>query len=315
MPARPAFNTICDDYATRWTVAEVGDRLRGDIEFVVTKIRKNKSRYEAMASRTGVPWHVIGIIHAMEAGLSFEKHLHNGDPLSARTVQVPRARPKTGNPPFTWEESAYDALTHEEQLKGIIDWTPERIAYILECYNGFGYHRKGLPSPYLWCGTNQYVAGKYVKDGVYDEHFVSKQAGGMALLKRLHELEPDLASHTPMRTPPAAPPGAPASRETTDEHTSRPPSPETHPDDVHTEQTPRTESEAPPKPLAKSRTIWGAIAAFFAGIASFFDGVVQSVKKGLPAGFPLHWVLLGIFVLAILLIVYARWDDHVKKGK
>ena len=63
-----------------------------------------------------------GVIHSLEAGLSFARHLHNGDPLSARTVQVPRGRPLADEPPFTWEQSAADALT----MEGITDvkgWT------------------------------------------------------------------------------------------------------------------------------------------------------------------------------------------------
>jgi len=39
---------------------------------------------------------------------SFKLHLHNGDPLTARTVNVPKGRPKTGQPPFAWGISAKD---------------------------------------------------------------------------------------------------------------------------------------------------------------------------------------------------------------
>ena len=69
-----------------------------------------KPRYDQVANATGVPWYVIGIIHEMEGGLNFTTHLHNGDPLTRRTVQVPAGRPPTGMPPFQWEESAIDAL-------------------------------------------------------------------------------------------------------------------------------------------------------------------------------------------------------------
>ena len=72
-----------------------------------------RARYASVSAQTGVPWWVIGLIHMMEAGQSFRCHLHNGDPLTARTVQVPAGRPKTGQPPFIWEESAADALLVE----------------------------------------------------------------------------------------------------------------------------------------------------------------------------------------------------------
>ena len=65
-------------------------------------------------------------------------HLHNGDPLQARTVHVPSGRPVVGSPPFTWRQSALDALT----LKGfheVGDWSVPHMLYLLEKYNGTAY--------------------------------------------------------------------------------------------------------------------------------------------------------------------------------
>lgn len=72
-------------------------------------IQANKDRYVAVSKLTGIPWSFIAVIHNMEASLNFKSHLHNGDPLTARTVQVPAGYPKKGNPPFKWEDSAADA--------------------------------------------------------------------------------------------------------------------------------------------------------------------------------------------------------------
>lgn len=146
-------------------------------------------RYEAVAATVGCPARLVALIHAMESGLSFSRHLHNGDPLAARTVQVPAVRPKTGKPPFTWEESAIDAL----RLHGLDtwdDWSRPGLAYVLERYNGWGYRRfhPDVPSPYLWSFTTIYTAGKYVADGHFDPRAVSKQAGAMALLIGLEQV-------------------------------------------------------------------------------------------------------------------------------
>ena len=148
------------------------------------KIIANRDRYKTVEAATTVPWFVIGVIHAMEAGSRFDKHLHNGDPLTARTRQVPRGRPKDGEPPFTWEESAIDALTFDG-LDKVQDWTPARICFELERYNGFGYRRQhqSVLSPYLWSGTNHYTRGKYVADGKWDASAVSGQSGAIAILK------------------------------------------------------------------------------------------------------------------------------------
>ncbi len=108
-------------------------------------------RYEVVADELGCPAHLVALIHAMECGLRFDRHLHNGDSLEARTVHVPKGRPKSGTPPFTWEESAVDALALHH-LDAWVDWSLAGLAYVLERYNGWGYrrHHPEVPSPYLW---------------------------------------------------------------------------------------------------------------------------------------------------------------------
>lgn len=153
------------------------------------EIIRNKARYEKIGNKLGVPWDFIGCLHNLESGGNFKTHLHNGDPLTRRTRLVPAGRPKVGNPPFTWEESALDALTMKNFHK-IGDWPLSRIAYEAERYNGFGYRRAGRPnSPYVWSGTNHYTRGKYVADGKYSASAVSQQIGLIPLLLTIRDLE------------------------------------------------------------------------------------------------------------------------------
>ena len=161
--------------------ASVVDNLAGTIE-------QNRNRYAAVGDPLGIPWYFIGVIHNMESSQNFNKHLHNGDPLTARTKQVPAGRPKTGNPPFTWEESATDSLTLMK-LDKWTDWTIPGTLYKIEEYNGWGYRRfhADVPSPYLWSFTNHYKSGKYVADGKWSQTAVSQQCGAAALLRRLAE--------------------------------------------------------------------------------------------------------------------------------
>src|SRR5437879_3557684 len=65
------------------------------------KIIANRQRYELVEAVTKVPWYVVAIIHSLEGSLNFKTHLHNGDPLTAKTVHVPKGRPP-GTPPFKW---------------------------------------------------------------------------------------------------------------------------------------------------------------------------------------------------------------------
>ena len=84
----------------------------------------------------GIPWYFIACVHYMECSFSFNKHLHNGDPLTGYTVQVPANRPKVGHgPPFTFEESAIDALQLMKYDK-VTNWSLPFILQKLEGYNG-----------------------------------------------------------------------------------------------------------------------------------------------------------------------------------
>ena len=158
------------------------------VEELVTIIKDTKDRYLGVSIPLGIPWGFIAVIHNMEASLNFMTHLHNGDPLTARTVQVPENRPRKGHPPFTWEESATDALT----MRGLgsqTDWSLAGTLYQLEGYNGWGYrlYHPYVLSPYLWGFSNHYTSGKYIADGTWSDTAVSKQCGAAVLLRRMAE--------------------------------------------------------------------------------------------------------------------------------
>lgn len=145
---------------------------------------ENKYAYGGVEQITHVPWYVVGIIHNMECSLNFKTHLHNGDSLKFRTTHVPAGRPLTGTPPFTWQESAIDAL----KMKGldkVTDWSVPSILSHLEAYNGMGYAKRGVLSPYIFSGTDKYMKGKYTSDGHYDPEAVSSQIGVVAILKAI----------------------------------------------------------------------------------------------------------------------------------
>ena len=161
-----------------------------EINPIVATINNNKERYQTVGDKLNIPWYFIGIVHSLEGGSNFKTHLHNGDPLTARTVQVPKGRPKTGNPPFEWEFSAEDALV-VEGLDKWTDWSVPGVLFKLEGFNGYGYHKASINinSPYLWSYSNHYTKGKFVKDGVYNPNAVSKQCGAAILLRRLTETQ------------------------------------------------------------------------------------------------------------------------------
>lgn len=173
------------DNIDRWNTAKF--TRSSQINAQAVKIEANRARYEAVSKQTGVPWDVIGVIHYRESSGDFRGVLHNGQKIintGKKTTLVPKGR----GPFNTWEEAALDALNvcppYAAKNK---DWSIAGTLDILERYNGLGYRNKGLPSPYLWAGTDQYVKGKYVADGKYDPNHVDQQLGVAPILMKLRE--------------------------------------------------------------------------------------------------------------------------------
>ena len=145
-----------------------------------------RKRLRKVEEASGAPWWLIGVIGMMETGLSFTSHLHNGDPLSAPTVNHPPNRPSNWRPGITWEDSAIDAVTTPpHDLRAIPDWSIGTTLQQLEKYNGFGYRNRGQWSPYLWSGSTSYEKGKFGSDGKFDPNLVSKQVGAAVLIARM----------------------------------------------------------------------------------------------------------------------------------
>lgn len=158
------------------------------VESKAQEIVEHAAGYMDVAEKIGMPWWIVGLIHMMESNCNFRTHLHNGDPLTARTVRVPKGRPLSGSPPFSWVESAVDAM----QFKGFdkIDaWDVPQMLYLLEGYNGWGYrmYHSDVKSPYLWSMSQHYVSGKYVSDGKWSQSAVSEQCGAAVIMKRMSD--------------------------------------------------------------------------------------------------------------------------------
>lgn len=189
----PTLNVMSAGYRALWDRAVIRPTRRIAARQIANKMLAKKAVYDAIAAETGVPWFVIAPLHMRESSMDFSTHLHCGDPLTARTVHVPKGRPKTGSPPFTFKESAIDALTMApHELHKVKRWSLERILFEMEKYNGWGYLRK-INSPYLWSWTSEYTSGKYYADGKYRSDLVDPQPGCVAMLKALAEVDPAVA--------------------------------------------------------------------------------------------------------------------------
>lgn len=184
--------------SARWRAAKL---TRGpEFDQVAPRLVHSKPRYQAISEKTGVPWFVIAVIHQRESAQNFTKSLAQGDPWNKVSVRVPKGR----GPFKSFEEAAVDALTkcapYAAKWK---DWSAGGTMTLLEQYNGLGYANKGLPSPYIWSGTDQYQRGKYVADGVFDASVVDKQLGCAGLIIAMQTLDPSITFGT--APAPAAP--------------------------------------------------------------------------------------------------------------
>ncbi len=173
--------------AQRWKSAKI---TRGqEFAAVAKRLVAAKARYQAVSQKTGVPWFIIAVIHEREASQNWNTQLGQGDPLHSVSRHVP-----AGRGPFdTWEDGAFDALVNCPPFASRwTDWSPGGALTLLEKYNGLGYANKGIPSPYVWSGTDQYQRGKYVADGVFDPDAVDRQLGCAGLILAMKQIDPSI---------------------------------------------------------------------------------------------------------------------------
>lgn len=183
--------------AVRWAKAKPTRNFAGVAARLVAA--PAKARYQAVERLTSVPWYFIAVVHEREASQNWNTQLGQGDPLNRKSVHVP-----AGRGPFqTWEDGAVDALVHcAPYAANNKDWTISGLLTMLEEYNGLGYAAHGVPSPYVWSGTDQYHSGKYVRDGVYDPNVVDQQLGCAGLLLAMIAIDPSI-KFADAATPPA----------------------------------------------------------------------------------------------------------------
>lgn len=187
--------------AHRWSIMHLkADRVPA---FYKTAVRLAdpvaKARYQGVSDRLAeiqgayaVPWWFIAIVSEREYGgpPRWDKQLGQGDPLNQKSHNVPAgmgpylSKPDDKTPGYdAWTRCCVDVLLNSQPYaaKWTV-WTPGGTLTLLEEYNGLGYAARGVPSAYVWSGSDQYQSGKYVRDGVYAPSVVDVQEGCAPLL-------------------------------------------------------------------------------------------------------------------------------------
>ena len=182
--------TLAQKNLERWNNSHISAENGVKFKAVADRLSapEARKRYEGVAKSIKeagyglMPWEFIAVVHEREAGQKWTAQLGQGDPLNKKSTHIP-----IGRGPFeTWEAGAFDALVNcPPYAAKNKDWSIGGTLAMLEQYNGLGYANQGLPSPYIWAGTDQYAKGKYTADHVFSPNVVDKQLGCAGLLKFL----------------------------------------------------------------------------------------------------------------------------------
>jgi lysozyme family protein len=182
------YSAIWPSFAQWWDRMTVNADRRAEFARDARYAIENKAIYQAIETFSEVPWGMVAVIHRREGDGDFHTYLGNGQPLAHRTTIVPRGRgPFLGSHAFI--DGAIDAL-RIDGLLDVKDWRLEKQLFWLESFNGWGYGSR--PSPYVWGGTNIQIAGKYIRDHVFDAHVWDPQPGCAPLLATIAELDPSV---------------------------------------------------------------------------------------------------------------------------
>jgi lysozyme family protein len=188
------YSEIWPKYAAWWDRMTIKPARAAEFNKEATTLLAGKQIYQeveaattSFGGRVGVKWYHIAVLHMREAGGNFSCYLGNGQPLARRTTLVPKNRgPFLG--PRAFIDGCLDALAIDG-LSKVLDWRLEKMLYYAELFNGTGYYLHGLPSPYLWGGTNIQRPGKYVADGRFRSDIWDTQPGCAPLLATLASLD------------------------------------------------------------------------------------------------------------------------------
>lgn len=168
----PSLKEYQDQYEQLFRTCQIVDPdKQRQVDAAIATMEAHQARYAALAEKVGVPWYFIAVVHQREASGNFTGSVRDGHRLPAGS---------------SWEEDA--ATVMAEQCGGWHNWSVAGLLYRLEAYNGFGYRKQNINTPYLWSFSNHYTKGKYVdRNGGswFDPDQVDKQPGAAVILHRM----------------------------------------------------------------------------------------------------------------------------------
>jgi lysozyme family protein len=192
--------------ANRWKAMTIHPDRLAAFDATAKRLGAAKLRYIGVTDRLRqvglfVPWYFTAVVSEREYGgpPRWDRQLGQGDRLDLVSHNDPAGRgPFLSHPSDTpendaWTRCALDALINcAPYAARWRDWSIGGLLTILEEYNGLGYAARGVPSAYVWSGTNQYVSGKFIADHVYRASAVDVQEGCAPIISRMMALDPSI---------------------------------------------------------------------------------------------------------------------------
>lgn len=180
--------------AARWEVMHLDPKRMGTFDAAAHRLVGLKPVLDPIAAHPGMnaPWWALAVVLERECGGRTDRYLGNGQRLDHKTTIVPIGRgPFLGATAFA--RGCYDAwIDCAPQAGRWGDWTAGGAMTLFELYNGLGYAMRGVPSPYVWSGSDQYRSGKYVADHQYSPVAIDTQIGCAPLLSRMRAIDPTI---------------------------------------------------------------------------------------------------------------------------
>jgi lysozyme family protein len=175
-------------YAEQWDKMKINPSRLHEFEQIAIHLVHLKDHYVPIERATGVPWYMIALTHMREANNDFSRGLAQGDRWDRVSVNKPICGPFK-----SFFDSAVWALRHDG-LTSVHDWRLEKILWYEEAFNGLGPEMHGIPSGYIWGGTNIQRAGKYIHDGPsgWRPNVWDTQPGVAPILQQMAKIDPSI---------------------------------------------------------------------------------------------------------------------------
>jgi len=164
------------EYETMFLAAKPNPAMVEQTRKVVDKILLNRNKF---VTSTTVPWYWLGAIMFQENSLDFSKQLLNGQKWDKRTTIVPKGL----GPWYSFNYSLVFAINYKKL--DTLKWDIGNALMHAEKWNGLGYRKRNIRSPYIWAGTDLQQKGLYVSDGKFDPEGWKTRPGVAAIFLEL----------------------------------------------------------------------------------------------------------------------------------